>query len=115
MKKGFLIFALLILSSCTTNMSVTGKILKNNEQFSGTAKGKFFSTSGVMDVTSDKGARCTGKFIYFKDRIQGVGVFKCNDGREGTFRFVTTGNEGNGIGKTSQGEDIKFYFNKLKE
>lgn len=75
---------------------------------------RYPSSSGLLSVTSDKGILCTGKFSYYKGGNKGSGKFSCSDGRQGTYKYVVSGHEGHGVGQTTKGEDVEFYFNKQK-
>ena len=67
-------------------------------------------SKGSFEVHSQNNISCSGDFIYFDGQITGIGVFECNDGRAGDFRFSTTGEQGVGGGRTLTGEDVEFFF-----
>ena len=107
MKKVVLIFALFALPGCSLTLPVKGQLSDGKEKFTGTATG-YMSGSGDLKIVSDKGTVCTGNFVYVTRR-QGEGVFKCQDGRSGPFKFVSTGQQGTGTGNIG-GELFTFTF-----
>ncbi|HCR86417.1 MAG TPA: hypothetical protein DIV86_07040 [Alphaproteobacteria bacterium] len=110
--KRLIIYSLgFVLTGCTLNAPVIG-VIDGDERFSGTASRTYPFRSGELDVVSNHGVRCTGKFSYFKGNHSGSGKFTCSDGREGRYNFTVMGSEGHGIGKTFNGQDIEFYFNR---
>ena len=108
-----IILGFLFLTACTMQTPVTG-IVAQKEVFLGTATRTYPSSSGLLSVTSDKGILCTGKFSYYKGGNKGSGKFSFSDGRQGTYKYVVSGHEGHGVGQTTKGEDVEFYFNKQK-
>lgn len=88
-------------------LPVKGKVQSSNERFSGTATG-YMDGGGDLKIVSSKGTVCTGNFVYVTNR-NGEGVFDCNDGRSGPFKFVSTGSRGTGHGSLGK-EKFTFTF-----
>lgn len=88
-------FLIGLLSACSITEPVRGKVDGTDEYFSGTATG--YINDGNVAITSNKGAKCTGKYVIVTRR-EGEGTFLCDDGRTGPFHFVTTGTSGTGTG-----------------
>jgi hypothetical protein len=97
----------LFVLGCSMTLALRGQVQNSNETFSGTATG-YMNGSGDLQVVSSKGSVCEGNFVYVTRR-EGEGVFHCNDGRSGPFRFVSTGMNGTGHG-TLGGENFTFTF-----
>jgi hypothetical protein len=95
------------LAGCATSLTVPvqGRVLASDETFSGTTTGRGDGT-GFMEVHSSKGTTCKGDF-NFLNRRYGEGVFSCDDGRGGPFRFRSYGGEGYGDGSLG---DQQFTF-----
>ena len=96
-----------LLSGCSMTLPVKGQMHKSDETFKGTATG-YIDGGGDLTIILNKGARCTGNFVYVTRR-NGEGVFKCDDGRSGPFKFVSTGTRGTGYGDLD-GERFTFTF-----
>lgn len=96
-QKRFLSISVLLglLSACSITEPVRGKVDGTDEYFLGTATG--YLNDGDVAITSNKGAKCTGKYVIVTRR-EGEGTFLCDDGRTGPFHFVTTGTSGTGTG-----------------
>jgi hypothetical protein len=88
-------------------LPVTGQLQNSPETFSGQATG-YMDGGGKLEVTTSKGSNCVGNFVYVTAR-QGEGVFNCNDGRSGPFKFVSTGTRGTGYGDLGT-EHFTFTF-----
>jgi len=99
------LIALVLVSACSTTLPVDGQLQKTNETFSGTATG-YLDGSGHLTIVSNKGATCTGNFVYVTSR-KGEGIFTCDDGRSGPFEFVSAGRRGTGHGELA---NEKFVF-----
>jgi hypothetical protein len=99
-----------LLASCSMTLPVRGQIQNTGETFTGTATGHL-NGGGTLTITSNKGAVCTGNFVYTNGR-SGEGVFHCNDGRSGPFQFASTGTSGTGYGDLG-GERFTFTFGKF--
>lgn len=97
------------LTACSVTLPVRGQIQNSDETFTGTATGGL-SGGGTLTIVSNKGARCTGDFVYVTGRT-GQGVFTCNDGRSGPFQFASTGMSGTGYGDLG-GQRFTFTFGR---
>ena len=95
------------LSACSLTLPVRGQVQNSDETFTGSATG-YMDRSGNLSITSSKGTVCSGDFVYVTLRT-GEGVFTCNDGRSGPFRFVSTGSRGTGYGSLG-GQNLTFTF-----
>lgn len=96
-----------LLSACSMTLPVRGISQESDEVFKGVATGHM-DGAGEIKIVSSKGATCEGTFVYVNDR-QGEGVFLCSDGRNGPFRFVSTGSRGTGTGVLG-GKSFTFTF-----
>ena len=107
--KHVLILAVLAigLSGCSLTLPVRGQVQNSDEAFTGSATG-FMDGSGNLSIVTSKGTVCSGDFVYVTSRT-GEGVFTCNDGRSGPFRFVSTGSRGTGYGSLG-GQNLTFTF-----
>ena len=101
------IIATLALGGCAITVPTSGSIQGTDETFKGVTTG-YMSGSGTLDVISNKGANCTGNFVYVNGR-QGDGILKCDDGRTGTFQFSSAGTHGIGVGEIA-GKKFTFTF-----
>jgi hypothetical protein len=99
--------AFLLTAGCSMTLPVTGMVESTGEQFSGKATGHL-DGAGELTIKSNKGATCTGRFVYVNSR-EGSGTFTCDDGRSGPFTFVSTGSRGTGKG-TLNGQPFTFTF-----
>lgn len=99
--------AIATLSACSITLPVRGQVQNSDETFTGTATGGL-SGSGSLTIVSNKGAHCSGDFVYVTERT-GQGVFTCSDGRTGPFEFVSTGMSGTGYGDLG-GQRFTFTF-----
>lgn len=95
MKRTALIIPLLC-SACSMTLPVEGQVQSTGETFSGSATGHL-DGAGTLTIHSNKGATCTGDFVYATAR-EGEGTFHCTDGRSGPFSFVSTGSRRTGKG-----------------
>lgn len=98
-----------LLASCSMTLPVRGQIQNSDEAFTGTATG-YLDGGGNLAIVSNKGAACKGNFVYVSGR-NGEGVFTCDDGRSGPFKFVSTGSRGTGYGDLG-GQRFTFTFGK---
>jgi hypothetical protein len=111
MKKsvGAILIVAATLTGCYSTLPVRGQVQGANEQFSGTAKGSL-TGNGELTVVTTKGTRCTGAFTYITTTI-GAGVFSCDDGRSGPFRFVASTSRSSGVGVGDlEGHKLTFTF-----
>ena len=88
-------------------LDVHGQLQNSAETFSGKATG-YMDGAGDLVIRTSKGTVCKGTFVYITAR-QGEGTFRCNDGRSGPFRFVSTGSRGTGDGNLG-GQNFTFTF-----
>ncbi len=109
MRKIILLIACIALSACSMTLPVRGQVQNSTETFSGTATG-YMDGSGDLTIVSNDGAVCTGDFVYVTRRT-GEGVFSCEDGRTGPFKFVSTGKSGTGHGSLGV-QNFTFTFGK---
>lgn len=97
--------AAILLAGCSMTLPVTGQVQSTGENFTGSATGHM-DGGGELTIRSNRGATCTGTFVYVNDR-EGSGTFNCTDGRSGPFTFVSTGSRGTGRGTL---DDQPFIF-----
>ncbi len=95
------------LAGCGMTLPLKGQTASGAETFSGKATG-YVDGAGTIELTSSKGRKCTGTFVYVTKR-NGEGTFTCQDGKSGDFKFVSTGLRGTGSG-TIAGELFTFTF-----
>jgi hypothetical protein len=98
-----------LLCACSMTLPVRGQMQSTDEAFAGKATG-YMDGSGTLSVVSSKGTACSGNFVYVSSR-EGEGVFNCDDGRSGPFKFVSTGTRGTGYGSLGD-ERFTFTFGK---
>lgn len=103
----FTLVATSLCTACSLTLPVRGNVQNSTETFTGFATG-YMDGGGDLRIVSSKGATCTGKFVYVVRRM-GEGVFLCDDGRSGPFRFVSTGTSGTGQG-TLGNQNFTFTF-----
>lgn len=96
-------------SACSLTVPVKGQMTDGSETFTGTATGEADS-AGTLTIVSNRGRTCTGDFVYTTGRT-GEGIFQCDDGQSGPFRFVSTGLRGSGTG-TIGGQNFTFTFGR---
>ena|SRR5256885_488267 len=102
------LIACLFLHGCSLTLEVRGTIGDSRESFGGAATG-YADGSGTLTIQSvERGTVCAGDFVYVTRR-QGEGTLQCDDGRTGSFTFVSTGHRGTGSGKIG-GEEFIFTF-----
>jgi len=99
--------AALVVSGCAMTLPVKGQASDGSETFTGSATG-YADGAGTLTITSSKGRKCTGDFVYVSRR-EGSGTFTCTDGASGPFTFVSTGTRGTGTG-TLGGKAFTFTF-----
>lgn len=88
-------------------LPVQGVVTGGTETITGTATG-YMNGGGTLTIVTSKGTTCKGNFVYVTKR-NGEGVFQCDDGRSGPFRFVSTGASGTGYGDFN-GQRFTFTF-----
>jgi hypothetical protein len=99
------ILGALILSGCGMTLPLKGQTESGDETFTGKATG-YVDGGGTLDLTSNKGLKCSGTFVYVTHR-NGEGTFTCSTGQSGSFSFVSTGTRGTGSGSIGS---RKFTF-----
>lgn len=77
-----LLYAFALVSGCTTAPPVPGAP-GGGESFSGSVNG--FVRDGDLTISSNRGRTCWGTYKYSNPR--GKGIFRCDDGQFGPFRF----------------------------
>lgn len=97
--------AALMLAGCSMTLPVQGVSESGDETFSGSATG-YVDGGGTLDISSSKGLKCSGTFVYVTRR-EGRGTFNCTNGQSGPFEFVSTGTRGTGTGHLG---NRKFTF-----
>lgn len=85
-----------MLSGCAMTLPLKGQTEAGDETFSGKATG-YADGGGTLELTSNKGLKCSGDFVYVTRR-NGEGTFTCSNGQSGAFSFVSTGVRGTGTG-----------------
>lgn len=102
----------IVLCGCQVTQEMNGKIQGSDEVFSGVATLHAGIGSGKIDITSSKGAVCHSNFEYTSD-AEGDGVIACEDGRGGTFKFVSGYSFGRGFG-TLGGKPFTFVLGEKR-
>lgn len=97
----------LLLAGCSMTLPVAGRMTDGSETFTGAATG-YADGGGNLKIVSNRGRTCEGNFVYVTAR-NGEGVFTCNDGNSGPFKFVSTGTRGTGTGMIGS-ENFTFTF-----
>jgi hypothetical protein len=92
----FIVLSHPVYAKLSMTLPVEGEVQHGTETFSGMAT-VFFSGDGSMTLTTSLGVTCTGEFIN-ANRREGSGTVVCEDGRSGSFDFVTFGFSGFGTG-----------------
>lgn len=87
----------LLLTGCSMTLSVHGVSETGDETFGGSATG-YMDGGGTLEISSSKGLKCSGTFVYVTRR-EGRGTFVCTNGQSGPFEFVSTGTRGTGTGR----------------
>lgn len=95
------------LSACSMTLPVQGTMEDGSEAFTGSATG-YVDGGGTLQITSNKGLACSGRFVYETLR-SGSGTFNCSNGQSGPFQFVSTGARGTGMGRIG-GRPFTFTF-----
>ncbi|MFC5755282.1 MULTISPECIES: lipoprotein [unclassified Rhizobium] len=94
-----------LLSGCAMTLPLKGQTESGDEKFTGKATG-YADGAGTLELTSTKGLKCNGNFVYVTHR-NGEGTFTCSNGQSGSFTFVSTGVRGTGSGSIGS---RKFTF-----
>lgn len=96
-----------VVGACSMTLPVSGRMSDGSEIFTGSATGDM-DGGGTIAINSNKGRSCSGNFVYVTGR-NGEGVFTCDDGQSGPFKFVSTGTRGAGTGEIG-GNSFTFTF-----
>lgn len=81
--------SIVTLSGCAGVSPVSGRIADTDEIFIGTYPSNALTgASGEMKLTSNKGANCRAT-LEEVNTLSRQGVITCDDGRSGTFKFIT--------------------------
>jgi len=107
MKTISLLAVALGLGGCSMTLPVQGQSVAGDETFTGSATGEM-DGSGTLTITSSRGLKCTGTFVY-ETRRSGAGTFVCTNGKSGPFTFVSSGTRGTGTGNIG-GRAFTFTF-----
>jgi len=111
---GFLVVVGLALHVCSVpvhalSLPVQGKVQSSTETFAGTAV-VHLSGDGSIKLLTSRGVNCEGVFGYVT-RKEGRGTVMCEDGRKGSFGFVSAGFSGSGAGIIDN-ENFEFRIGK---
>jgi len=90
------LFFILISPAHAMTLPIHGAVLNSTETFTGKATVHFWG-DGNLTLTTNKGVICKGDFVHASQQ-KGKGTVTCEDGRLGTFEFVTAGFSGTGAG-----------------
>lgn len=96
-----------LVSGCAMTLPLRGQTETGDETFTGSATG-YTDGGGTLQLISNKGMKCSGNFVYVSHR-DGEGTFTCNNGKSGSFSFVSTGTRGTGTGSIA-GRKFTFSF-----
>jgi hypothetical protein len=91
------------------NLPIQGEVHDSTETFNGTATVSL-SGDGSLILATNTGVACKGNFVHVSQQ-EGNGTVVCEDGRLGSFAFVTAGLSGFGSGKIAD-EDFEFRIGK---
>ncbi|WP_075354927.1 hypothetical protein [Desulfovibrio sp. DV] len=95
--------------SLSINLPIKGEVHNSPETFTGTATVSL-SGDGSLILATNTGVACKGNFVHVSHQ-EGNGTVTCEDGRLGSFVFVTAGMSGFGSGKIAD-EDFEFRIGK---
>jgi len=88
---------------------IHGVVLNSTETFTGKATVHFLG-DGDLTLTTNRGVLCKGNFVHASQQ-KGNGTVTCEDGRLGSFDFVTAGFSGAGSGRIGT-EKFNFRIGK---
>lgn len=103
------IFVVLIFPAYSMTLPIHGAVRNSTETFTGKATVHFLG-DGNLTLTTNKGVTCTGDFVHASQQ-KGSGTVACEDGRLGSFEFVTAGFSGTGAGMIGS-EHFDFRIGK---
>lgn len=104
-----LIFLVSTLPAYAISLPIEGKVQNSTETFTGTAT-VHLTGDGFLTLATSKGVACKGDFAYVT-RQEGNGKVMCEDGRTGSFQFVSAGFSGSGSGEIAK-EHFDFRIGK---
>ena len=90
------LFLVLTFPAHAMTLPIHGAVLNSTETFTGKATVHFWG-DGNLTLTTNKGVICKGDFVHTSLK-EGNGTVTCEDGRVGSFDFVTSGFTGAGSG-----------------
>jgi len=90
------LFLVCIFPAHSMTLPIHGAVLNSTETFTGMATVHFWG-DGNLTLTTNKGVTCKGDFVHASQQ-KGNGTVTCEDGRLGSFEFVTAGFSGTGSG-----------------
>jgi hypothetical protein len=90
-------------------LPIRGEVKNSTETFTGTAT-VHLNGEGDVKLATSKGVACMGNFS-FESMKKGSGKVQCEDGRLGSFAFVTAGFSGSGAG-TIADESFDFIIGR---
>ena len=91
------------------SLPIQGKVNNSTETFAGTARVRL-TGGGELTLKTNKGVACKGDFVHISQQ-KGNGKVTCEDGRVGSFDFVTAGFSGTGSGIIGS-ENFDFQIGK---
>ena len=98
-----------ILPAYAISLPIHGEVHNSSENFTGMAT-VHFNGEGDLTLTTNKGVKCKGGFVHASQQV-GNGTVSCEDGRLGSFEFVTAGFSGSGSGIIGT-ENFNFRIGK---
>ena len=84
MRTAIIITAMALLAGCTVPPPAPGQPSGGGESFSGSVNA--FTSGGDLEISSNRGRTCWGTYSYVNR--SGRGIFRCDDGEFGPFRFT---------------------------
>jgi len=91
-----IVFVISTFPAHAISLPIQGQVLDSTETFTGMAT-VHFSGEGNLTLLTNKGVACKGGFVHVSQQ-EGNGTVTCEDGRLGSFAFVTAGFSGTGSG-----------------
>lgn len=87
---------LIVLSACSTDRMVEGRVVSTGESFTGTASPGMFG--GSLEMQSSAGVKCTGRTTTAETVGTTVAVLVCDDGRAGSVILLDGDGQSTGSG-----------------
>lgn len=111
-KSKIMLMVPLVVAACSTQatLPISGVFDGSKDRFLGALTGDSATGVGHFSVNSQNGAVCKGTYKGAPDGITGAGSITCADGRNGEFRFLSRGQEGEGFGKMQNGDTFSFKY-----